>query len=148
MNVRKTFPCVFSISPEGPEQKLCLRVCLVTQSCLTLCNPMNCSPPGSSVCGILQARILEWVAISSSRGSSQLRDQTQVPCTAGRFFLSEPPGKPTLDLKVAPSRFQEPLQGSSPLGLGPSHYLESYLPWSSREPQKGWRELSPFLSVT
>ena len=100
---------------------------------------MDCSPPGSSVCGILQARILEWVAISSSRGSSQPRDQTQVPCTAGRFFLSEPPGKPTLDLKVASSRFQEPLQRSSPLGLGPSHYLESYLPWSSREPQRDWR---------
>ena len=106
-------------------------------------------PPTRPLChGIIPSRILEWVAISSSRGSSQLRDQTQVPCTAGRFFLSEPPGKPTLDLKVAPSRFQEPLQGSSPLGLGPSHYLESYLPWSSREPQKGWRELSPFLSVT
>ena len=86
MNVRKTFPCVFSISPEGPEQKLCLRVCLVTQSCLTLCNPMNCSPPGSSVCGILQARILEWVAIPFFSGSSQPRDRTLVSCIAGRFF--------------------------------------------------------------
>ena len=44
------------------------------QSCLTLCDPMDCSPPGSSVCGISQARILEWVAISFSRGSSQHRD--------------------------------------------------------------------------
>ena len=43
------------------------------QSCLTLCNPMDCSPPGSSVHGIAQARILEWIAISSSRGSSQPR---------------------------------------------------------------------------
>ena len=50
----------------------------VAQSCLTLCGPMDCSPPGSSVHGILQARILEWVAISSSRGSSQPRDQTRV----------------------------------------------------------------------
>ena len=41
----------------------------VTQSCLTLCDPMDCSPPGSAVHGILQARILEWVAISFSRGS-------------------------------------------------------------------------------
>ena len=49
---------------------------LVTQSCLTLCDPMYCSPPGSSVPGILQARIQEWVAISFSRGSSQLRDST------------------------------------------------------------------------
>ena len=47
---------------------------LVTQLCLTLCNPMDCSPPGSSVHGILQARILEWVAISFSRGSSRPRD--------------------------------------------------------------------------
>ena len=48
------------------------------QSCLTLCNPMDCSPPGSSVHGILQARILKWVAISSSRGSSLSRDQTLI----------------------------------------------------------------------
>ena len=46
------------------------------QSCLTLCDPMDCSPPGSSVHGILQARILEWVAMPSSRGSSKPRDQT------------------------------------------------------------------------
>ena len=51
---------------------------LVTQSCLTLCDSMDCSLPGSSVRGILQARILEWVAIPFCRGSSQLRDQTQV----------------------------------------------------------------------
>ena len=51
---------------------------LVTQSCLTLRGPMDCSPPGSSVYGILQARILEWVAISSFRGSSQPRDWTHV----------------------------------------------------------------------
>ena len=50
----------------------------VTHSYLTLCDPMDCSPPGSSVHGILQARILEWVAISSSRGSSWPRDQTHV----------------------------------------------------------------------
>ena len=59
---------------------------LVTQSCLTLCNPVDYSPPGSSVHGILQERILEWVSILFSRGSSQTRYQTQVSCTAGRFF--------------------------------------------------------------
>ena len=59
---------------------------LVTQSCLTLCDPMGCSPPGSSVHGILQTRILEWVAIPFSRGSSQTRDRIQVPCITGRFF--------------------------------------------------------------
>ena len=49
------------------------------QSCLTLCDPMNCSPPGSSVHGISQARILEWVAMPSSRGSSRPSDQTESP---------------------------------------------------------------------
>ena len=58
----------------------------VTQSCPTLCNPMDRSPPGSSIHGIFQARILEWVAISFSGGSSQSRDQTHVSCTAGRLF--------------------------------------------------------------
>ena len=58
----------------------------VAQSCPTLCHPMDCSPPGSSVHGILQARVLEWVAISFSRGSSQPRDWTQVSSIAGRCF--------------------------------------------------------------
>ena len=51
-----------------------------------LCNPLDCSQPGSSTYGIFQARILEWVAISFSRGSSQCRDRTQVSCIAGRCF--------------------------------------------------------------
>ena len=59
---------------------------LVTQSCPTLCDPVHYSPPGSSVHGIIQARILEWVAISFSRGSSWTRDRTQVSCIAGRCF--------------------------------------------------------------
>ena len=58
----------------------------VAQLCLTLCNPMNCSCPGSSAHGILQARILEWVAMPSSRGSSQPRNQTWVSCITGGFF--------------------------------------------------------------
>ena len=61
-------------------------MCLVTQSCPTLCNPVDCSPPGSSVHGILQARILEGVAMAFYRGSSQPRDQTQVSHTAGGFL--------------------------------------------------------------
>ena len=56
-------------------------------SCPTLCNPLDCSLPGSSVHGILQARVLEWVAISFSRGSSRPRDQTQVSCIVGRCFI-------------------------------------------------------------
>ena len=68
---------------------------LVVQSCLTLCDSMNCSPPGSSVPGILQARILECVAMPSSRGSSRPRDQTCVslsPALAGRFFTTNGTG--------------------------------------------------------
>ena len=61
--------------------------CLGSKSCPTLCDPMNCSPPGSSVHGILQARILEWVAISFSRGSSQPRDWTHVSCTGRQISL-------------------------------------------------------------
>ena len=59
---------------------------LVTQSCLTLFDPMDYSPLGSSVHGILQARILEWVAIPFSRESDRPRDWTQVSCIAGRLF--------------------------------------------------------------
>ena len=62
---------------------------LVTQSRLTLCDPIGCSPPGFSVRGIPQARILEWVAIPFFRGSSGCRDRTwvwKISCTAGRFF--------------------------------------------------------------
>ena len=59
---------------------------LVAQLCLALHNPMDCSPRGSFVLGNSQARILEWIAISFSRGSSQCRDRTQVSYIAGRFF--------------------------------------------------------------
>ena len=58
----------------------------VAQSCLTLCDPMGCSLPGFSIHGILRARILEWVTISFSRGSSTSRDWTRVSCIGGRRF--------------------------------------------------------------
>ena len=72
------------------------------QSCLTLCDPEDSSPPGSSVRGIFQARILEWIDVPSSKGSSQPRDQTWVSyiaCIADIyiiffFFNAEPSGKP------------------------------------------------------
>ena len=64
----------------------CLCSCSVAQSCITLCNPIDCSSAGSSVQGISQARILEWVAISFSRVSSQPSDQTWISCLAGRFL--------------------------------------------------------------
>ena len=57
-----------------------------TQLCLTICDPVDCKIPGSAVHGIFQARVLEWVAISFSRGSSQPRDWTQVSRIADRHF--------------------------------------------------------------
>ena len=67
-------------------QVVCCVLWLVAQLCLTLCDSMDCSPPRSSVHRILQARISEWVAMPSSRGTSQPRDQSQVSHVAGRFF--------------------------------------------------------------
>jgi len=69
-------------------------VCSVAKSCQTFCDPMDCSPPGSSVHGVLQAKILDWVATSFSRGSFQPRDQNHVSCVSGIgwqafFFLIE-----------------------------------------------------------
>ena len=61
-------------------------VVLVAKSCPILWDPVDCSPPGSSVHGVLQARTVQWVAILLSRGSSQCGDHTQVSCNAGRFF--------------------------------------------------------------
>ena len=66
------------------------------QMFLTLSDPMDCSLPGSSVHPISQARILEWVSVSSSRESSCSRNQTWVSCIAGSFFITEPSGKPKL----------------------------------------------------
>ena len=75
----------FSITSYKNQNELFVLI----QSRLTLCNPMDCSTPGSSVPGIFQARILEWVAISSSRGSSSPRDWTRVSCGSciGRQIL-------------------------------------------------------------
>ena len=61
---------------------------------------MDYCQPGSSVHGILQARILEWVAMSFSRGSSQLRDQTRISCIAGRIFTAEPLEKSNEEIKM------------------------------------------------
>ena len=77
----------FTIEPPGkPLDYGCVCVCLVPQSCSTLCDPKDCNPPGSAVHGIPQAGILEYVVISFSRGSFWPMDRTQVFCTADRFF--------------------------------------------------------------
>ena len=106
-NLRFTdIPWVFFLSP------VCVCVCACMrahpQLCPTLCNPMDCHPPGSSVHGISQARILEWVAISSSRGSSQPRDGTHISCTSciSRDSLQLCPGKPPFEPLVDVSSLQ------------------------------------------
>ena len=73
------------------------------QSCLTLCDPVDCSLPGSSVHEILQARILKWVAMPSSKGSFQPRDWNFVSfisCIVGRFFTNESLGKPIISNSI------------------------------------------------
>ena len=111
--VQVSFPImVFSgyMSRSGIAGSLCVCLCvcvcvcvcvLVAQSCPTLCNSLDCNPPGSSVHGILQASILEWVVISFFRRSSPPRDRTWFSCIAADSLLSEPPGKPLLDHIIA-----------------------------------------------
>ena len=92
---RPTAP--FPLPVPGHSQNVCLEYSFLyvwkwsesvscSESCLTLCDPMDWSPPGFSVYGILQARILGWVAIPVCTGSSRPKDQTQVSCIASGFF--------------------------------------------------------------
>ena len=74
----------------SPEHTVTDLVVLVVQSYQTLCDPMNYSPPGSSVHGISVASILEWAASSSSKGSSRPRDWTHISCIGSGFFTIEP----------------------------------------------------------
>ena len=68
--------------------------CLVAKSCPTLCDSVDCSPPGSSVHGISQVRVLEWVPIPFSKDLPDPGIESVSPALAGRFFTVEPPGKP------------------------------------------------------
>ena len=79
--------------PESKEECACSFS--IAQSCPTLCSPVACNPPGSSVHGIFQAKILKGVAISSSSRSSWPKVWTHISYIAGRFFTTEPPGKST-----------------------------------------------------
>ena len=74
------------------------------QLCLTLHDPKESRQPGSSVHGALQTRILQWVAVPSSRGSSQSRDQTRGSCVIGGFFTAEPPGMPKATINSPPEK--------------------------------------------
>ena len=110
---------------------MCVCVCSVTQSCPALCNPMEYSLAGSSVHGIIQARILEWVAMPSSRGSSQPRDKpcvSYVSCIGRQNLTIAPPGKPytTISSVQSLSRVQlDPMNRSTP-GLPVYHQLPEF----------------------
>ena len=93
--------------------------CLVTKLYLTLCDPIDGGPPDSSVHGISQARILEWVAIPYSRGSSQPRDQTCVSCIVGGFFTT----KWCLIAKLSPYRHRTASPAQQPHVLH-SHFIQ------------------------
>ena len=91
--------------PQVKITSLYLRDSSETELCLTLCDTVDCAPPGSSAHEILQARILRWVAIFFSRGSSQTRDLTRVSAFRGRFFITEPSGRPSGAGTVGESNF-------------------------------------------
>ena len=87
----------------GVSSEFLLLSCVsVAQLCPTLCNPVDCSPPGSSVHETLQARLLEWIAISFCRRSFQPRDQTQVSHIGGRFSTIWATGFPTFLISCLP----------------------------------------------
>ena len=99
LNIFLTLIVVYVSCSQDEVEKSFAKTVLIrasVQSCPALCDPMDCSPPGSSVHGILQARRLEWVAMPFSRASSQPRDGTQGSCIAGRLFT-------TLATREAPS---------------------------------------------
>ena len=94
MNLFNRPVCLKGLEP-FPEFRYYCCCCSAAKLCPTLCDPMDCSPPGSSVHGVLQARILEWVAISSSRGSYWSRDQICVSCICRRILYHWAHGKHT-----------------------------------------------------
>ena len=119
---------LYRMSHQGIPQRA-MKVKVEVKSFLTLCDPMGCSLPGSSIRGIFQAKVLEWVAISFSRGSSQPRNQTQVSHIAGIFFydLSHQGTYPLANL--TDSSVQSPSLASR--GIPPGQ--KCHLPLSDRE---------------
>ena len=120
------------------KQNKSLLLLLWLLSRVRLCDTTDCSPsspPGSSVLGILQARIREWVAVPFSRGSFRPRDSTRVSCIAGRFFATEPPGKPKSLLRnTYPWKLSVMSHSLLPHGL--------YCPWNSPGQNTGVGSLS------
>ena len=105
-------------------------LCMHAQLCLTLGDPMDCSPPGSSAHGTFQARILEWVAISFFMGSSQSRDRTYISCLAGSLSHVGSPREDRGSLKFLIISFIWVVSHRKPLVLSiPNHGVF----WQSRE---------------
>ena len=105
--------------------------------CSTLCDPMDCRLPGSSVCGILQASVLEWVAISFSRGSSWPRDRTRVSHIVGRHFTFWATREATKPLILRPHALKE----SSYLSFIPSYHVFTHslrAVWRKMWPHRMW----------
>ena len=124
---------------------------LVTQSCPALCDPIYYSPPCLSAHGILQARTIEWVAIPFSRGASWPRNQTRVSYIAGRFFTSEPPGKPFATLATmlfCESGVYSPCPPQSRFRKYVKIQLKLHLFWDAFPGRSGFTVLSEVLLFT
>ena len=121
---------------------------LAAQSCPTLCDPVDCSPPGSSVQGTSPARTPEWVAISFSRGSSPLRDGTWVSYIAGRFFTNWDSREAQTQLWVC-RKFKFSLLGLSGIFFFSNILIHSWLNPRPHNPQiRGLTVLIPPLLLT
>ena len=117
------------------------------QSCQTLCDPIDGSPLDSSVPGVLQARILEWVAIPFFKGSFWPRDWTQVYCIADGFFTTEPPGKPTCHYAAAAAKslqscptLCDPIDGSPQGSPVPGILQARTLEWIAISFSNQWKQ--------
>ena len=112
----------------------------VAQSCLTLCNPMDCSSLDSFVHGISQARILEQVAIPFSGGSSWPRDRTHMFCIAGRFLMTEPPAAAAAakSLQLCPT-LCDPIDYSPPGSPMPGILQSRTLEWVAISFSNAWK---------
>ena len=114
------------------------------QSCPTLCDPVECSPPGSSVIGVSQARILKWVTTSFYRGSSRLTDQTCISYIAGEFFTIKPPANAG-DMRRGFSPWVRKIPWRRTWQLTPAFFLENPKDrgaWRARVPgvTKSWTQ--------
>ena len=127
-----------SLWPEGGGFLSVKMKVLVAQMGPTLWNPMDCNPPASSVRGILQARILEWVAIPFSRASSQPKDWTQFSCIAGRFFTIRATAAAAKSLQSCPT-LRDPTDGSPPGSPVPGILQARTLEWVAISLSNAWK---------